>query len=76
MLTDISCQDFKSATTGVAAKAMRNELNKMVAGIEDPVARKVRMIFVSMVLSYTGSGIRCRNVTVLLAVQSVLGSAC
>lgn len=35
-------QDFKSATTGVAAKAMRNELNKMVAAIEDPVARKVR----------------------------------
>ncbi|PWN86598.1 putative UTP-glucose-1-phosphate uridylyltransferase [Acaromyces ingoldii] len=32
--------DFKSATTGVAAKAMRNELNKMVAEIEDPVARK------------------------------------
>lgn len=33
--------DFKSATTGVAAKAMRNELNKMVAEIEDPIARKV-----------------------------------
>ncbi|PWN41508.1 putative UTP-glucose-1-phosphate uridylyltransferase [Ceraceosorus guamensis] len=32
--------DFKSATTGVAAKAMRNEVNKLVAGIEDPVARK------------------------------------
>ncbi|PWN19161.1 UTP--glucose-1-phosphate uridylyltransferase [Microstroma glucosiphilum] len=32
--------DFKSATTGVAAKAMRNELNKMVAEIEDPIARK------------------------------------
>ena len=35
-----SHQDFKSATTGVAAKAMRNELNNLVAGIEDPVARK------------------------------------
>ncbi len=33
-------QDFKSATTGVASKAMRNELNNLVAGIEDPVERK------------------------------------
>lgn len=32
--------DFKSATTGVAAKAMRNELNKMVAEVQDPAARK------------------------------------
>lgn len=38
---EFQCQDFKSATTGVAAKAMRNELNNLVAGIEDPVARKV-----------------------------------
>lgn len=33
--------DFKSATTGVAAKAMRNELNNMVAEIQDSGARKV-----------------------------------
>ncbi|PWN26457.1 putative UTP-glucose-1-phosphate uridylyltransferase [Jaminaea rosea] len=32
--------DFKSATTGVAAKAMRNELNNMVAEIQDSAARK------------------------------------
>ncbi|UTT88570.1 hypothetical protein NDA17_000084 [Ustilago hordei] len=32
--------DFKSATTGVAAKAMRNELNGLVAGIDDPAVRK------------------------------------
>ena len=35
-------QDFKSATTGVAAKAMRNELNRMVAGVQDPAQKKVR----------------------------------
>lgn len=34
-------QDFKSATTGVAAKAMRNELNKMVQGVQDPAQKKV-----------------------------------
>lgn len=32
--TDVTpSQDFKSATTGVAAKAMRNELNRMIQGI-------------------------------------------
>jgi UTP--glucose-1-phosphate uridylyltransferase len=36
-------QDFKSATTGVAAKAMRNELNKMVQGVQDPAQKKVRL---------------------------------
>lgn len=36
-----SAIDFKSATTGVAAKAMRNELNKMVAEVKDPVQRRV-----------------------------------
>lgn len=36
--------DFKSATTGVAAKAMRNELNKMVGEIEDDAARKVSLV--------------------------------
>lgn len=33
-------QDFKSATTGVAAKAMRNEINALVSGIDDPAVRK------------------------------------
>lgn len=35
-----AAQDFQSASTGVAAKAMRNALNKLVAGVEDPKARK------------------------------------
>lgn len=33
--------DFKSATTGVAAKAMRNELNKMVEDVRDPSTKKI-----------------------------------
>jgi len=33
--------DFKSATTGVAAKAMRNELNNMMAGVTDPAKKKI-----------------------------------
>lgn len=32
--------DFKSATSAVASKEMRNELNEMIEGIEDPAARK------------------------------------
>jgi UTP--glucose-1-phosphate uridylyltransferase len=36
-----SAMDFKSATTGVAAKAMRNELNKMVTDVKDPMHKKV-----------------------------------
>lgn len=33
--------DFKTATTGVAAKSMRNELSRLVSTIDDPVAKKV-----------------------------------
>jgi len=35
-----STMDFNIATTGVAAKTMRNELNRMVAGVEDPTKKK------------------------------------
>lgn len=34
-------QDFKSAATGVAAKAMRNALNVMIQKIDDPEYKKV-----------------------------------
>ena len=33
--------DFKTATTGVAAKSMRNELSRLVSTIEDPATKKV-----------------------------------
>lgn len=35
-------QHFKSATTGVATKNMRNELNRLVNTVSDPQTRKVR----------------------------------
>ncbi|CAD6573815.1 MAG: UTP-glucose-1-phosphate uridylyltransferase [Tremellales sp. Tagirdzhanova-0007] len=36
-----STMDFKSATTGVAAKTMRNELNRMVTAVTDPAKKKI-----------------------------------
>jgi hypothetical protein len=37
--------DFKTATTGVAAKAMRNEISQLVATVDDPGAKKVARFF-------------------------------
>lgn len=33
--------DFKTATTGVAAKAMRNELGRLVGSVQDQQQKKV-----------------------------------
>lgn len=33
--------DFKTATTGVAAKAMRNELGRLVSSVKDQATKKV-----------------------------------
>jgi hypothetical protein len=35
-------QDFKSAATGVSAKAMRNEIKAMIDKIDDPEYKRVR----------------------------------
>jgi UTP--glucose-1-phosphate uridylyltransferase len=32
--------DFKTATTGVAAKAMRNEIHRLISTVEDPATKK------------------------------------
>lgn len=32
---------FKSATTGVATKTMRNELNRLVQTVQDPAQKRV-----------------------------------
>lgn len=32
--------DFKTATTGVSAKAMRNEISHLVATVDDPLTKK------------------------------------
>ncbi|KAL0572229.1 UTP-glucose-1-phosphate uridylyltransferase [Marasmius crinis-equi] len=37
---DTSHIDFKTATTGVAVKAMRNEISRLVATVEDPTTKK------------------------------------
>ena len=37
-------QHFKSATTGVATKNMRNEIMRLVNTVSDPVTRKVRKL--------------------------------
>ena len=39
-----SQMDFKTATTGVVAKAMRNELSRLVSTVEDPQSKKVRIL--------------------------------
>src|SRR5436190_9852979 len=46
--------DFKTATTGVAAKAMRNEMSQLVATVEDPITKKVRYLnpFISSFLLF------------------------
>jgi UTP--glucose-1-phosphate uridylyltransferase len=33
--------DFKTATTGVAAKSMRNEISHLVGTVDDPQTKKV-----------------------------------
>ncbi len=32
--------DFKTATTGVAAKAMRNEISRLVSTVDDPATKR------------------------------------
>ncbi|KAG8762380.1 UTP-glucose-1-phosphate uridylyltransferase [Serendipita sp. 397] len=46
-----SAMDFKSATTGVAAKSMKNELNKMASDIKDPANKRVRLTVISSLSS-------------------------
>lgn len=38
---------FKRATTGVATKTMRNELNRLVQTVSDPNAKRVRLCFIA-----------------------------
>lgn len=33
-------QDFRSASTGVAAKQMRNEINKLIESVQDPEEKR------------------------------------
>ena len=37
--------DFKTATTGISAKAMRNDISHLVGTVDDPATKKVRIIY-------------------------------
>lgn len=41
--------DFKTATTGVAAKAMRNEISRLVGTVEAPATKKVCSIHLPLI---------------------------
>ena len=64
--------DFKTSTTGVAAKAMRNELSALVNTVEDPETKKVRTLIHFMPLRSEidaiaqNQGLRHRDAVLLL----------
>ena len=67
--------DFKTATTGVVAKAMRNELSHLVSTVQDPQAKKacppsLCPSSISLHLFFR-SGIRHRDAVLLLPLHSV-----
>lgn len=41
--------DFKTATTGVAAKAMRNEISNLVKSVSDPQTKKARRVHIMII---------------------------
>ena len=65
-----SHMDFKTATTGVAAKAMRNELSNLVSGVSDPQTRKVHLIpLLAVQIADWLSGLRRRDAIILLSLH-------
>ena len=68
-------QHFKSATTGVATKNMRNELNRLVNTVTEPATRKVSFGFYPLEKSETRriwmTGFRYGDAIVLLSLHSV-----
>lgn len=64
--------DFKTATTGVAAKSMRNEISRLVSTIDDPATKKVRSL--NMLMFYLINlhpGFRHRNAVLFLPLHSL-----
>ena len=68
-------QHFKSATTSVATKTMRNELNRLVNTVTEPATRKVSFGFYPLEKSETRriwmTGFRYGDAIVLLSLHSV-----
>ena len=70
--------DFKTATTGVAAKAMRNELSNLVKSVSDAQTKKVRYpsadLFRVVLIMITA--IRRRDAILLLPLHALSRQAC
>lgn len=61
--------DFKTATTGVAAKAMRNELSSLVNTVKEPQTKRVRIpppVSQNWILTTCLTGFRHRDAIFLL----------
>src|SRR6266576_5756577 len=67
--------DFKTATTGVAAKSMRNEISRLVATVEDPQTKKVRSVVHLDMLSYRRRLLTQRCNHSFICSQDILPSA-
>jgi UTP--glucose-1-phosphate uridylyltransferase len=70
--------DFRTATTGVAAKTMRNEISHLVATVSDPQTKKVYLFVVVLVhaLMTYRIGIRHGDASVLLPLHPLSLRAC
>lgn len=67
-------QHFKSATTGVATKTMRNELNRLVQTVSDPAAKRVCLagLFLhSPLMGRTFKDLRHGNAVLLLPLHAL-----
>ena len=71
-----SQMDFKTATTGVAAKAMRNEISNLVKTVSDPATKKVpsrpRAPAITLLTrSPAITGVRHRDAVLLLSLHAL-----
>jgi hypothetical protein len=67
---------FKSATTGVATKSMRNELNRLVHTMSEPANKKVSIFVSPFPMSRTNlalAGVRRGNAVFFLSLHALLG---
>ena len=75
--------DFKTATTGVAAKAMRNEISNLVRSVSDPQTKKVRprplapsVALIALLAPLAPPGLRHGDAVVLLPLHALPREAC
>ena len=66
--------DFRTATTGVIGKAMRNELSQLVNTVPDSKTRKasfISTIYPTSIVDLPTSGLRHRNAVLFLSLHSL-----